>query len=76
MNELHRRRDLLSNLTIKNCGKVEEFKKFKTISVQKFKKPTTVQRSLNVIIKSTMSEKRTNINVKEFLCDVNKSENM
>ena len=76
MNELHRRRDLLSNLTIKNCDEVEEFKKFTNILVQKFKKATTFQRSLNVIIKSTMSEKRTNINVKEFLCDVNKSENM
>ena len=26
-----RRRDLLNNVTIKNCGKVEKFKKFKTI---------------------------------------------
>ena len=35
---LRRRRDLMSNLTIKNCDKVEKFKKFKTILVKSLKK--------------------------------------
>ena len=59
-------------INIKNCDKVEKFKKFKTILVKKFKNETTFRRSLNVIIKSKMSKMRTNINVKEFLGDTNK----
>ena len=66
----------MNNLTVKNCDKVEKFKKFKKIQNhlgQKFKNETTFQRSLNVIIKSKMSKMRTNtVNVKEFLGDTNK----
>ena len=60
---IRKRRDLLNNLNIKNCDKVEKFKKLKTIFVKSLKMR---RRSLNVIIKSIMSEMRTNINVKEF----------
>ena len=64
---LRRRRDLLNNLTIKNCDKVEKIKKFKTILVKSLK----IRRRFDVI-KSIMSKMRTNINVKEFLRDTNK----
>lgn len=70
-----RRRDLLNNLTIKNCDKIEKFKKLKTSWFKK--NTTTFRRSFNVIIKSITSETRTNINVKESLRDTdNKIENM
>ena len=34
---MRRRRDLFNNLTIKNCDKVEKFKKFKIILVKSLK---------------------------------------
>ena len=56
------------NLTIKNCDKVEKFKKFNTILVKSLK----MRRRFDVFIKSKISKMRASINVKEFLRDTNK----
>ena len=59
-------------ITIKNCDKVEKFKKFKTILVKSLKMKRRFDVRLTSFIKSKMSKMRTNINVKEFLGDTNK----
>ena len=51
--ELCRRRDLLNNLTVKKCDKVEKFKKFKTILVKSLK----MRRRFDVHLTSLSSQK-------------------
>ena len=71
---VRRERDLLNNLTIKKCDKVESLKNLKNIQNHLGLKVSNGDYvSLNVIIKSKMSKMRTNINVKEFLGDTNKT---
>ena len=73
-----RRRDLLNNLTIKNCDKVEKFqklkKKFKTILVKSLKRKRRFDVRLTSLSSQKMSKMKTNIvNLKEFLGDTNKT---
>ena len=60
------------NLTIKNCDKVEKFKKFKTILVKSLKLRQRFDVRLTSLSSQKMSKMRKNINVQEFLRDTNK----
>ena len=56
---------------LKNCDNIEKYEELKDILGQSLKFRITFQRWLNVIIKSIMSEMRTNTNVKEILREEN-----
>ena len=63
---MFRRRDLLNNLTIKHCDKIEKFETIFLVKSFKYRMMAFQYFLFNVIIKSRMNEIRRTINVKRI----------